>query len=188
MTAPRPLIDHNQMLDVLGIDGELLLGAAEAALPAAARNPVPGCPGLTFGETVRHVGSVHRVARWVAEGGPPEHQQRTPVDGNLVGFVRTGLAELTAELARHDPAQPCDTWWPGERTHGFDIQAAAGVAVDPVEDAVALDRIDEVLFLWLGYRLGQLGMSSPQRGAVGLSAAGQHWLAQFEPGRSNAQL
>ena len=44
MTAPRPLIDHNQMLDVLGIDGELLLGAAEAALPTAARNPVPGCP------------------------------------------------------------------------------------------------------------------------------------------------
>ena len=74
MTAPPPLVDHGRMLDVVGIEGELLLGAAEAALPDAARNPVPGCPGLSLGETVRHVGSVHRVARrWVADGVPPEH-------------------------------------------------------------------------------------------------------------------
>ena len=202
MTAPRPLIDHGRMLDVVGIEGELLLDAAEAALPDSARNPVPGCPGLTLGETVRHVGSVHRVARrWVADGGPPEHWQRTPIDGDLVGFVRVGLEELVAELARHDPEAPCDTWWPANRTHGFwrrrmahettvhrvDVQAAAGGQVDPVDDAVALDGIDEVLYLWFGHRLGQLGMSSPRQGVVGLSAAGRHWLAVFEPGRSIAR-
>lgn len=202
MTGQRPTLDHGRMLDVLNIEGELLLTAAESALPAAARNPVPGCPGLTLGETVRHVGSVHRVTRrWVVDGGPPEEWESAPRDGDLVEFVRTGLADLVAELGRHDPAAPCGTWWPADRTHGFwrrrmahettvhrvDVEAAAGGAVASVADEVALDGIDEVLFLWFSYRLGQLGMSSPQHGTVGLSAAGRHWLAMFEPGRSSAR-
>ncbi len=202
MTGPRPPLDHGRMLDVLGIEGELLLSAAEAALPEAARNPVPGCPGLTLAETVRHVGSVHRVTRrWVADGAPPEHWERAPRDGDLIRFVRTGLTDLVAELGRHDPAAPCDTWWPADRTHGFwrrrmahettvhrvDVEASAGMAVTAVADEVALDGIDEVLFLWFGHRLGQLGMSSPEHGAVGLSAGDRHWLAVFEPDRSSAR-
>ncbi|MGH4019912.1 MAG: maleylpyruvate isomerase N-terminal domain-containing protein [Pseudonocardiaceae bacterium] len=197
-----PLIDHGRMLDVVGIEGELLLDAAARALPHAARNPVPGCPGLTLGETVRHVGSVHRVATmWMREGHQPEQWQRAPIDGDVVSFARSGLADLVTELSRHEPHEPCDTWWPADRTYGFwrrrmthettvhrvDVQASAGLSVDPIDDAVALDGIDEVLFLWFGYRLGQLGMVSPQPGTVGLSAAQQHWLAVFEPGRSTAR-
>lgn len=202
MTGQRPPLDHGRMLDVLGIEGELLVTAAESALPAAARNPVPGCPGLTLGETVRHVGSVHRVTRrWVAEGRRPDEWERAPRDGDLISFVRTGLADLIDELGRHDPASWCNTWWPADRTHGFwrrrmahettvhrvDVEAAAGMAVAMVADDVALDGIDEVLFLWFAYRLGQLRMSSPQHGVVGLSAAGRHWLAIFEPDRSSAR-
>lgn len=202
MSAPTPLIDYGRMLEVIGIEGELLVGAAELALPHAAHNPVPGCPGLTLGETVRHVGAVHRVTRlWVAHGRRPEQWQRAPLDGDLVSFVRSGLSELIDELGRHDPAAPCDTWWPADRTHGFwrrrmahettvhrvDVQAAAGMAVDGVDGAVALDGIDEVLFLWFAHRLGELGMASPQHGAVGISGGGRHWLAVFEPGRSVAR-
>src|SRR3712207_8612078 len=29
MTAPRPLVDYGRLLDVVGIEGELLLGSAE---------------------------------------------------------------------------------------------------------------------------------------------------------------
>ncbi|MQA17139.1 MAG: hypothetical protein GEV09_24305 [Pseudonocardiaceae bacterium] len=202
MSAPIPLIDHGRMLDVVGIEGELLLDAAGRALPHAAHNPVPGCPGLTLGETVRHVGAVHRVTRqWVAHDQRPEQWQRAPVDGDLVTFVRSGLSELVTELERHDPAAPCDTWWPADRSHGFwrrrmahettvhrvDVQASAGMTVDPIDDPVALDGIDEVLFLWFGHRLGQLGMTSPQPGAVGISAGGRYWLAVFELGRSTAR-
>lgn len=201
MSAPLPLIDYGRMLDVVGIEGELLLDAAGRALPHAAHNQVPGCPGLTLGETVRHVGAVHRVARlWVAHDRRPEQWQRTPPDGDLVSFVRSGLTQLTEELARHDPATACDTWWPADRTHGFwrrrmahettvhrvDVQASAGLPVEAVDDPVALDGIDEVLFLWFGYRLGELGMASPQPGAVVLSGGDRHWLALFEPGRSTA--
>lgn len=202
MTAPRPLIDYGRMLDVIGLEGELMLDMAASALPSAAHAEVPGCPDLTLAETLRHVGSVHRVIRlWVRDGRRPEQWQGSPSDDELVGFVRTGLAELLTELRRHDPAEPCDTWWPADRTHGFwrrrmahettvhrvDVEAAAGGPVHGIDPEVALDGIDELLFLWFGHRLGELRMSSPQRGVVALSAADRRWLAIFEPGRSTAR-
>lgn len=202
MTAPRPLIDYGRMLDVIGIEGELMLNTAASALPSAAQAEVPGCPGRTLAETLRHVGSVHRATRlWAHDGRRPEKWQREPSNDDLVGFVRSGLEELLTELSHHDPSEPSDTWWPEDRTHGFwrrrmahettvhrvDVEAAAGLVPQPVEPEVALDGIDEVLFLWFGYRLSELGMSSPRQGAVALSAADQRWLAIFEPGRSTAR-
>ena len=202
MTAPRALIDYGRLLDVIGIEGELMLNTAVSALPHSAQAVVPGCPDLTLERTLQHVGNVHRVTRlWVRDGRRPEQWQRSPSDGDLVGFVRTGLQELLAELSQHDPAEPSDTWWPADRTHGFwrrrmahettvhrvDVQAAAGGPVDPIDPEVALDGIDELLFLWFGYRLGELRMSSPQQGTVALSAAERHWMAIFEPDRSIAR-
>jgi uncharacterized protein (TIGR03083 family) len=202
MNAPRPLIDHGRLLEMIGIEGELLLATAASALPHAAQAEVPGCPDFTLDKTLQHVGSVHRVARlWVRDGRRPEHWQRSPSDDDLVGFVRSGLDELVTELSLHDPAEPCDTWWPADRTHGFwrrrmahettvhrvDVEAAAGGPVHAVDPELALDGIDEVLFLWFGHRLGELRMSSPERGVVALSAAERRWLAIFEPGRSTAR-
>ncbi len=202
MTAPRPLIDYGRLLEMIGIEGELMLETAASTLPHAAQAEVPGCPDLTLEQTLRHVGSAHRVTRlWVRDGRRPEQWQRSPSDGDLVGFVRTGLEELLAELARHDPAEPCDTWWPEDRTHGFwrrrmahetavhrvDVQAAAGVPVHAIDPGLALDGIDELLFLWFGHRLGELRMLSPQQGTVALAAAERRWLASFEPGRTIAR-
>ncbi|HEY3893962.1 MAG TPA: maleylpyruvate isomerase family mycothiol-dependent enzyme [Pseudonocardiaceae bacterium] len=202
MTAPRPLIDYGRMLDVIEIEGQLMLSTAASALPRAAQAEVPGCPDFTLAETLRHVGSVYRVTQmWVREGRQPTQWQRAPSDGDLIGFVQTGLSELLGELARHDPAEPCDTWWPADRTHGFwrrrmvhetavhrvDVQAAAGGPVHAVDPEVALDGIDELLFLWFGHRLNELRMSLPQQGVVALAAADRCWLATFEPGHSTAR-
>jgi len=202
MTAPQPMIDYGRMLDVIGIEGELLLGTAETALPDRAQAEVPGCPELTLSETLRHVGSVHRVTRlWIQLGHRPDQWQRAPLDGDLVGFVRSGLSELLIELSRHAPTDPCDTWWPADRTHGFwrrrmahettvhrvDVQAAAGGPVHPIDQDVALDGIDELLFLWFSHRLGELKISLPQEGAVALSAGDRHWLAIFDGPRCLAR-
>lgn len=202
MTAPRPLIDYGRMLDVIGIEADLMLGAAESALPSAAQAEVPGCPDLTLAETLRHVGSVHRATTlWVRDGHRPEQWQRSPSDDDLVGFVRTGVNELLTELGRHEPAEPCDTWWPADRTHGFwwrrmvhettihrvDVEAAAGGPVHSIDPELALDGIDELLFLWFGHRLNELRMSLPQQGVVALAAADRCWLATFEPGHSTAR-
>ncbi len=197
--APRPLVDYGRLLDAIGIEGELMAVAAQGAPTDA---PVPGCPGRDVGETIRHTGSVHRVTlHWVRHGRPPREWQRRPPDGDLVGYLRRGVSELVTELARHDPGAWADTWWPADRTHGFwrrrmahetavhrvDVQAAAGRPVDLVDDQFALDGIDEVLFLWFGYRLGLLGMSSSQHGVVGVRSVDRHWLALFEPGRCEAR-
>lgn len=202
MTAPRPIIDHGRMLEVIGIEGELMLSTAASALPHAARAVVPGCPDLTLAEALRHVGSVHRVTRlWIRDGRRPDQWQRSPLDDDLISYVRTGLDELLAELSSHDPDEFCDTWWPADLTHGFwrrrmthettvhrvDVQAAAGGRVDSIDPEVALDGIDELLFLWFSHRLAELRMFSPQDGAVALAAGDRRWLAIFERGQCLAR-
>lgn len=202
MTSSQPFIDYGRMLDVIGIEGELLLDTATRVLPHAVCAEVPGCPGFTLGEVLRHVGSVHRQARsWVRDGQRPDTWERSPADGDLTAFVRLGLSELLAELRQHDPAAPCDTWWPDDRTHGFwrrrmahettvhrvDVQAASGGPVDQVDEDLAVDGIDELLFLWFSHRLAELKMSASQEGAVALATGDRYWLAIFEQSRCRAR-
>ena len=202
MTAPRPLIDYGRMLEVVGIEAELMLDTATTALPDAAQAEVPGCPGLTLAETLRHVGNIHRFARqWIRDGHEPAQREQPLLEGDLVGFVRSGVRDLLTELRRHNPADSCATWWPADPTHGFwrrrmahettvhrvDVQAAAGGPVHPIDPYVALDGIDELLLLWFGHRLGERGLSWPQHSTVALSAADRWWLALLGPGRSTAR-
>lgn len=196
-------IDHGRLLDVLGIEGELLAAAAHGA-PAG--EPIPGCPGLTVAETVHHVGAEYRAARrWIRDGmrpRGPDAPTRTavagagePVEERLVDDLRVALGELRSELAARDPAEPCPTWWPTDQTCGFfcrrlahestvhrvDVQAAAGRQVDPIPPDVAIDGIDEALRLWFGYRLGELGIVGTRQATVAIHAGGQEWIARAGP-------
>lgn len=194
----RLSVDHGRMLETLRVEADLLLDAARRA-PADRR--VPACPGLTIGETVRHVGSVYRmVVSWLAEGDRPRDWQRDPAPGQTAEeYFLAGAAALRGELARRDPASPAGTWWPEDRTAGFwlrrmvhettvhrtDVQSAAGVpAADftPVADDIAVDGIDEVLTLWFGHRLGVLGVSGTREGSVLVRGGDRRWLARAGPG------
>jgi uncharacterized protein (TIGR03083 family) len=131
--------------------------------------PVPHCPGLDAGEVVRHLGSIYqRLTGWVRAQRPPQQWQRTPPEGtDLRSWFAAGMRTLYDELASHNPGEPCDTWFPADRTYRFwsrriahettvhrmDVTEAYGLR-HPVGDALALDGIDEVLTLWLGTRLG----------------------------------
>lgn len=222
---PAATVDHGRLLEVLGIEGELL---ASAALGAPGGELIPGCPGLTIAETVRHVGAEYRAARrWIEHGsrprGPdaltrrPAGRRPTPaeprsragastaetelvdevqVDEVQVDELRWELREVRAELAARPPAAPCATWWPADQTCGFfrrrlahettvhrvDVQAAAGRPVDPIAPDLAIDGIDEVLRLWFGYRLGELGIAGTYRAAVAVHAGGHEWIARAGPG------
>lgn len=197
----RPnLIDYGRLLHAISLEGERLAHTAE---DADGELLVPGCPGLTVAETVRHTGEVYRrVLAWIRAGGPPDEWQQTPAAGeDLIDFHLSGRTALVAELAAHDPEEPCDTWWPSDRTYGFwrrrmahetavhriDVQAAAGVDVAPVQVEFAVDGIDEVLQFWLGYRLSQLGMAATADGAVGVQTAGRSWLALLSRNRCSAR-
>jgi uncharacterized protein (TIGR03083 family) len=193
-------IDYGRLLEVLGIEGELLATSAHGARPAL---PVPGCPGLVLGEVVRHTGSVYRmVCSWIRDGRRPDTWQRAPDGGqDAIEYHRSGLRELLAELTAHQPDEPCATWWPADTSYGFwrrrmahettvhrvDVQAAAGRTVDSINEDVAVDGIDEVLILWFGHRLAVLGVGGTWRGTVGVTAGERSWLIRAGPEGMNAR-
>lgn len=186
----RTLVGYDRLWHVLGIESEVL---ADSVRGAPTELAVPGCPGLTLGETARHVGSLHRMVwQWLRDGQRPGTWQEEPSPGqDLADYVRSGAAPLLAELGAHQPDEPCPTWWPDEQNYGFwrrrmahettvhryDVQGAAGTTPDPVPDDVALDGIDEVLTLWFLHRLSVLGVSGTRDQVVSVRAGGLEWLA-----------
>jgi uncharacterized protein (TIGR03083 family) len=191
----RALADHGRLLEVLEEEGELLASSARGADPDL---PVPNAPGMTLAGTVRHVGSVYRmVVSWLrAGGGTPTRWQRAPLAGQAVeDYLRVGLHALVAELAAHDPAEGCPTWWPLDQTYGFwcrrmahestihriDVQqAVVGMTVGgPLPDEIAFDGVDEILSLWFTHRLGVLGVANSWTGTVAVLAGRRRWIARM---------
>lgn len=190
----RALADHGHLLEVLEVEGELLASSARGVDPETA---VTYAPGMTLGETVRHVGSVYRmVVAWLRSGGDaPTRWQRAPEDDQPVeDYLRVGLRELLDELSAHDPAEGCPTWWPLDQTYGFwrrrmahestvhriDVQqAAAGMTVGGIAADIAFDGIDEILSLWFTHRLGVLGVTNSWAGEVAVVAGRRRWIARI---------
>ncbi|MGH3435316.1 MAG: maleylpyruvate isomerase family mycothiol-dependent enzyme [Sciscionella sp.] len=189
----RALVDYGRLLDVLPIEAELLVAAGHRAAPDAL---VPGCPGLTAGETVRHVGSVYRlVTDWVRGGRRPERWQREPDPGQPPEqFVLSNLRQLLAELRAHPHGQPCSTWWAEDESYGFwrrrmvhetivhrvDVQAAVSDA-EPIAEDLAVDGIDEVLTLWFERRLDMLGVTGTRTATVLVRAGDRQWSVRSGP-------
>jgi uncharacterized protein (TIGR03083 family) len=189
--AERTLVGHDRLLQVLSTESALL---ATSVHGARLESVIPGCPGLTLGETARHVGSQYRMLRqWLADGRKPGEWQRTPApDEDLGDYIRDGALPLLAELAAHPPDEPCPTWWPEEGNYGFwrrrmahestvhrhDVQGAAGLVPAPIPDDVALDGIDEILTLWFLHKLAVLGVSGTRDQTVSIQAGGLEWLTR----------
>ncbi|HEX5401714.1 MAG TPA: maleylpyruvate isomerase family mycothiol-dependent enzyme [Pseudonocardiaceae bacterium] len=190
MTA-RTLVDYDRLWQVLGAESEVL---AVSVRGARVESVIPGCPGLTLGEAARHVGSQYRMIwQWLRDGRRPGNWQREPAAGQeLADYIRSGAAPILAELAAHQPDEPCPTWWQEEQHYGFwrrrlahettvhryDVQGAAGMIPDEVPDDIALDGIDEVLTLWFGHRLDVLGVSGTRDQVVAVQAAELEWLTR----------
>lgn len=199
----QSLIDHSRLLEVIGIEGELL---AELVHRTPGTTPVPTCPGWTARDLTRHVGSVYRSAlAWLEQGARPRRWQREPEPGQTPEeYLRDGLAELRTELERHAPAERAASWWPADPTYGFwrrrmahettvhriDLQRAAAPLFestrDDIPEDVAIDGVDEVLSLWFGQRLPMLGLTGTRTGSVGVRVAGQSWIARVGPGETVA--
>ncbi|MGW5052503.1 maleylpyruvate isomerase family mycothiol-dependent enzyme [Actinokineospora sp. NPDC004072] len=189
----RPLT-QDDLLDVVEREGTRAAAAADGADPD---RPVPGCPGLTVGETARHLGSVYRmVVTWIRTGVRPAIWQREPHDGETVAnYLRDGLRALLGELAAHPPQTPCETWHPTDRTYAFwrrrmahestihrtDIEAAQSRDLTPIPAEVALDGIDEVLTLWFTHRLAEQGVAATRPATVAIRSTHRTWLSTMHP-------
>lgn len=191
MTVPRTLVDYDRLWQVLGAESELL---ADSVLDGRFEAVVPGCPGLTLGETARHVGSQYRMVwRWLRDGEQPDEWQREPAQRqDLAAYIRSGAAPLLAELAAHRPDEPCPTWWDEEPNYGFwrrrmahettvhrfDVQGAAARTPDTVPDDIALDGVDEVLTLWFLHRLAVLGVAGTRDQVVAVRTGDLEWVTR----------
>lgn len=186
-------------LDVISAEAALLVASARGQRP---ERGVPACPGFNLGEVVRHVGSGYRLAlEWIRLGEEPTAWQKDPAEGQgVLDFVLASASALLEEISDHDPEDPCATWWPARPNYGFwqrryahettvhrmDVQAAAGMTVDPVEDDFALDGIDEVLTLWFSHKLDVLGVRGTRDGSVAIRAGDAVWLARSGPAGAQA--
>lgn len=160
---------------------------------------VPSCPDWSVADLVHHVAEVylHKVACTRLQRGPepwppPEHTGRAPVE-----LFDEGLAELLTMFATHGPDDPSHTWWDPEQTVGFwmrrmaletavhrlDAELAHDV-VTPVDPALALDGIDELLVMMLaGDDWAEHGTAEPVDAAVRVSAVGRSWTVTASAGR-----
>lgn len=159
-------MDTREHLDALREEGVGLAAAVSAAGPAAR---VPGCPGWTVEQLVRHVGYVHRWAAGVVSAGgstPPAKDDDDddvscagpPDPAQVIDWYRSGHAGLVAVLERvpadHEcwcflPAPSGRAFWARRQAHETAVHRAdaeaAGGRRHRVAPAFADDGIDELL-------------------------------------------
>ncbi|RJQ78667.1 hypothetical protein D5S17_12755 [Pseudonocardiaceae bacterium YIM PH 21723] len=185
----RALLDYARLLEVIAQETELLAGSY---LPERAGEVVPACQGLTLQKVVRHVAEQYRRAcHWIERGLRPE-LPLPPMHTDPVEDLREAAGELLGVLALGEPETAAASWWPQDRSYGFwarrmahestvhrvDVQSAAVLPQEEIAEDVAVDGIDEVLTLWYGHRLTQLGVVGSLPAAVGVRSGERHWLTQ----------
>lgn len=130
--------------------------------------PVSWCPGVTVGDVLGHLGTVHRlVRRWVLDAHRPAQPEAMPAGRDPADWFATGWRPLRATLTVLDPRAEASSWCSYDTTAGFwwrrvahetaihaaEVHDALGRAWS-VPDDVAVDGVDEALRLWLGTQLG----------------------------------
>lgn len=179
--------------------------AQGAALAEVARRDlvpvVPSCPGWTVADLVEHTGNVHRWVTAQVAGEPDAPRMRRdwvqvqPDDGDWPAWLEAGVERLADLLAAEDLERTMDTW-AGEQpiafwcrrmaqetsVHRWDGEAALGPP-EPIDEAVAVDGIDELFEVFLPRRLHRAGL--PLEGSHTLAllpdGAGTGWHVTIEP-------
>lgn len=184
-------------LAVLRRDAARMLDLADG--PVDAR--VPACPGWTLLDVLTHTGSVyaHKVASLRLPAGAaagPRWHDLAPADGESArDWFAARVDELIAALEAADADGGCFTWHPEDRTvafwlrrmaqetavHRVDVESSID-AVSPVDDALAVDGIDEVLDRFLVHWHAEgVGPDAPGRGTVVVRTGAHVWRAKMHP-------
>lgn len=150
-------LSREQYLNHLAADYQLLV----AAIPA---NPVdvPSCPGWTTNDLTKHMAHVYLGQAFVVETGSQaqnkEHLAPYPRTENYLEFLSWGNSAITKALDINRPERETWSWHHSDFSvdfwfrrmahetviHRIDAQQAVG-AVTEIDEALALDGVDEVL-------------------------------------------
>ena len=160
---------------------------------------IPSCPGWDVREVLTHTGSVysHKVA-CMRTGRRPESSSEWnhgPAEGeDLLAWFGTRTDELLGELGERGPGTPSFTWYEPQQNVGFwyrrmaqetvvhrvDVESAFDV-VAPVDDALAVDGVDEVLDWFLSYQAADVGPGAPGQGTVAVRTSDHIWRVTLHP-------
>ncbi|GAA3643116.1 maleylpyruvate isomerase family mycothiol-dependent enzyme [Nonomuraea antimicrobica] len=156
-------MDFPRLLACLDDDFARLRAAVAGADPSVR---VPSCPDWSLGDLAKHVSEVYlHKAECIRLNAFPEEWPEGVFDPDPVISLDRTYAELTGHFAERPPSGPAATWHEPDQSVGFwirrmaqetvihrvDAELAAGGPVSPIPDDLALDGIDEVLKLFLGY-------------------------------------
>ena len=155
------MIEYEAYVGHVRQDGERLAAAATGNLTA----DVPSCPGWIVRDLVAHVAEVyeHKIACTELGHAPDPWPPVWPGDRDPVGWLRDAHGRLLGMFERSGPTTPSATWWPPDQTVGFwarrmaqetavhriDAELAAGSAPTPIDAALAVDGVDEILTIML---------------------------------------
>jgi uncharacterized protein (TIGR03083 family) len=158
---------------------------------------VPPCPEWVLRDLVGHLGGIYRMQRARVVRGVTTMPDRTPPapptdDGELLAWWDGAFAELVETLATIDPEMPAWNWtvqpqkaifWHRRMAHEtaihrWDAQVSVGLP-EPIQQALAVDGIDEVLDSWLP--AGQRKGPTDRLGLIRLDAtdAENHWVVRI---------
>jgi uncharacterized protein (TIGR03083 family) len=188
-------------------------GRILAVVPGHLDSPVPSCPGWTVADLTRHVATVylHKVAI-MRDGRAPQGWPPASLAGvEPAELLARGYGELVDELTARKPEDVVGTWYGPDQTVGFwirrmaqetvvhrvDAELGAGVAVAPVPDDLAIDGVDELLKVFVGFAVGEWPEDfanewpKDSSGAPGYPASrtyairtdGASWVVKTAPGR-----
>ncbi|WP_214412236.1 maleylpyruvate isomerase N-terminal domain-containing protein [Sphaerisporangium fuscum] len=156
-------METSRLLSRLEDDFALLRAAVAEADPAAR---VPSCPDWTAADLADHVAKVYlHKTECIRLGAFPEEYPPGVLDADPLVSLDRCHAALTGQFAAHSPADHAATWHEPDQTVGFwirrmaqetvihrvDAELVAGRPVSPIPADLAIDGIDEVLKLFLGY-------------------------------------
>lgn len=150
-------LSREQYLIHLNSDYRLLA----AAIPGAPVD-VPSCPGWTTDDLAKHIAQVYLHQAFVVESGNApenkEHLSLYPRTEDFLEFMGWGFAAITKALDVNRPERSTWSWHHSDHSvdfwfrrmahetviHRIDAELAAG-SVTPIDEALALDGVDEVL-------------------------------------------
>jgi uncharacterized protein (TIGR03083 family) len=178
-------------LDCLRADSARLAEVARLGLTAA----VPGCPGWTVEDVVRHTATVYLHKVEVLRLGalptpwPPDLAERDPFD-----LYDEARAKVIAALEHAGTDLKTWTFSPYDETSAFwyrrmalesavhrvDAEQAHAV-VTPIDRELALDGIDELLVLMLGGPWWEEGDTKhPVDATIRITAEGRSWTIRLD--------
>jgi uncharacterized protein (TIGR03083 family) len=150
-------LSREQYLIHLNADYQLLA----AAIPDAPVD-VPSCPGWNTDDLAKHMAHVYLGQAFVVETGSQaenkEHLAPYPRTEDCLEFMGWGFEAITKALDINRPERPTWSWHHSDFSvdfwfrrmahetviHRIDAELAVG-AVTPIDEALALDGVDEVL-------------------------------------------